>query len=76
MPLLVPKHIFAPPTGDGIMIADVWSSHAEVQRAIIDNPDFQRKSQDAGWPEETVEMFEVHSSGWPKWSAEPVQRGC
>jgi hypothetical protein len=37
---------------------------------------FQRKSQDAGWPEETVEMFEVHSSGWPKWSAEPVQRGC
>jgi hypothetical protein len=54
------------PTGDGIMIVDIWSSWAEVQRAIIDNEDFQRKWQNAGWPEETVEMFEVHSTGWPK----------
>jgi hypothetical protein len=62
----VPKHIFGAPTGDGIMIVDIWSSPAEVQRAIIDNEDFQRKWQDAGWPEETVEMFDVHSIGWPK----------
>jgi hypothetical protein len=68
-----PEAHFCAPTGDGIMIVDVWSSRAEVQRAIIDNQDFQRKWQDAGWPEETVEMFEVHSSGWPKWSAEPVR---
>ena len=67
-----PEAHFCAPTGEGIMIVDVWSSRAEVQRAIIDNQDFQRKWQDAGWPEET----EVHSSGWPKWSAEPVQRGC
>jgi hypothetical protein len=32
------------------MIVDVWSSRAEVQRAIINNEDFQRKWQDAGWP--------------------------
>ena len=62
-----PEAHFCAPTGDGIMIVDVWSSRAEVQRAIIDNQDFQRKWQEAGWPEETVEMFEVHSSGWPKW---------
>ena len=61
-----PEAHFCAPTGDGIMILDVWSSRAEVQRAIIDNEDFQRKWQDAGWPEETVEMFEVHSTGWPK----------
>jgi hypothetical protein len=48
------------------MIVDIWSSRAEVQRAIIDNEDFQRKWQHAGWPEETVEMFEVHNRGWPK----------
>lgn len=61
-----PEAHFCAPTGDGIMILDVWSSRAEVQRAIIDNEDFQRKWQDADWPEETVEMFEVHSTGWPK----------
>jgi len=48
------------------MIVDVWSSRAEVQRALIDNQDFQRKWKDAGWPDETVEMFEVHCTGWPK----------
>jgi hypothetical protein len=61
-----PEAHFCAPTRDGIMIVDVWSSRAEVQRAIIDNDDFQRKWQDAGWPAETVEMFEVHSTGWPK----------
>jgi hypothetical protein len=61
-----PEAHFCASTGDGIMIVDVWSSRAEVQRAIIDNQDFQRKSKDAGWPDETVEMFEVHSTGWPK----------
>jgi hypothetical protein len=61
-----PEAHFCASTGDGIMIVDVWSSRAEVQRAIIDNQDFQRKWKDAGWPDETVEMFEVHSTGWPK----------
>jgi len=41
------------------MIVDIWSSRSEVQRAIIDNQDFQRKWKNAGWPDETVEMFEV-----------------
>jgi hypothetical protein len=60
-----PEVHFCAPTGDGIMIVDVWGSRAEVQWAIIDNEDFQRKWRDAGWPEETVEIFEVHSTGWP-----------
>jgi hypothetical protein len=29
------------------------------------NENFQQKWAEAGWPEETVEMFEVHDSGWP-----------
>jgi hypothetical protein len=61
-----PEAHFCVATGDGIMIVDVWGSRAEVQRAILDNQDFQGKWRDAGWPEETVEMFEVHSTGWPK----------
>ena len=56
---------FCAPTEDGIIIVDIWSSRDEVQRAVIDNEDFQRKWDEAGWPEETVEMFEVHNAGWP-----------
>ena len=43
-----PEAHFCAPTGDGIMIVDIWSSRAEVQRAITDNEDFQRTWQDAG----------------------------
>jgi hypothetical protein len=61
-----PEAHFCVPTESGIMIVDVWSSRADLQRAITDNEEFQAKWADAGWPEETAEIFEVHSSGWPE----------
>jgi hypothetical protein len=61
-----PEAHFCVPTNDGIMIVDVWSSRADVRRAIIDNDDFQRKWDEAGWPDETIEMFEVYNAGWPE----------
>jgi hypothetical protein len=48
------------------MIVDVWNSRAELQPAVIGNEAFQAKWDAAGWPEETVEIFEVHNSGWPE----------
>jgi hypothetical protein len=48
-----------------MMIVDVWASRADLQRAIIENEDFQAKWRAAGWPEEIVEVFELHNSGWP-----------
>jgi predicted NUDIX family NTP pyrophosphohydrolase len=49
----------------GMMIVDAWASRADLQRAIIENEDFQAKWRAVGWPEETVEVFELHKSGWP-----------
>jgi hypothetical protein len=53
-------------TNAGIMIVDVWNSREEVERTVIKNESFQRKWAEAGWPDETVEMFDVHNSGWPE----------
>ena len=61
-----PEAHFCVPTESGIMIVDAWKSRAEVRRAIIDNEDFQRKWYEAGWPQETVEVFDVHRTGWPE----------
>jgi len=60
-----PEAHYCVATESGIMLVDVWSSRAELQRAIIENEDFQAKWRAAGWPEETVEVFELHNSGWP-----------
>jgi hypothetical protein len=49
----------------GIMIVDVWASLSDVKAAITENEDFQAKWGAAGWPQETVEVFELHNSGWP-----------
>ena len=60
-----PEAHYCVPTDDGIMIVDVWRSRADVRRAVIDNKAFQRKWREAGWPDETIEAFEVHSAAWP-----------
>ena len=60
-----PEAHYSVPTSTGIMIMDVWNSRDDVERAVIKNENFQRKWAEAGWPDETVEMFEVHNSGWP-----------
>ena len=60
-----PEAHYCVATESGMMIVDVWASRADLQRAIIENEDFQAKWRAAGWPEETVEVFELHNSGWP-----------
>jgi hypothetical protein len=60
-----PEAHYCVATESGIMLVDVWSSLAELQGAIIENEDFQAKWRAAGWPEETVEVLELHNSGWP-----------
>jgi hypothetical protein len=60
-----PDAHYCVPTGEGIMIVDVWRTRADVQRAVIDNLDFQRVWDEAGWPDESIEIFEVHNAGWP-----------
>jgi hypothetical protein len=58
-----PEAHYCVPTDSGIMIVDVWAS--DLQRAITETQDFQAKWSAAGFPAETVEVFELHSSGWP-----------
>ena len=60
-----PEAHFCASTETGIMIVDVWKSRDELRQSITDNDEFQGKWREAGWPEETVEVFEVHNSGWP-----------
>ena len=60
-----PEAHYCVPTDSGIMIVDVWASRSDLQRAITENQDFQAKWSAAGLPAETVEVFELHSSGWP-----------
>jgi hypothetical protein len=60
-----PNAHYCVPTDEGIMIVDVWRTRADVQRAVIDNLDFQRVWDEAGWPDESIEIFEVHNAGWP-----------
>jgi biotin carboxylase len=60
-----PEAHYCVATDSGMMIVDVWASRADLQRAVIENEDFQAKWRAAGWPEETFEVFELHNSGWP-----------
>ena len=60
-----PEAHYCVATESGMMIVDVWASRADLQRAVIENEDFQAKWRAAGWPEETVEVFELHNSEWP-----------
>lgn len=60
-----PEAHYCVATESGMMIVDVWASRADLQRAILENEDFQAKWRAVEWPEETVEVFELHNSGWP-----------
>jgi hypothetical protein len=60
-----PEAHYCVATETGIMIVDVWGSRAELAQSITENDEFQGKWQTAGWPEETVEVFEIHNAGWP-----------
>lgn len=52
-------------TSSGIMIVDVWASRDDIRQAVTDNAHFQDIWTGAGWPDETVNVYEVHNTGWP-----------
>jgi hypothetical protein len=52
-------------TTSGIMIVDVWASRDDIREAITENAHFQDVWARAGWPDETVHVYEVHNTGWP-----------
>ena len=51
------------PADDGVIIVDVWHSREEFQK-MMDDPEFQRNLEAAGWPTkpQLVEVYEVHAS--------------
>ena len=52
-------------TDSGIVIVDVWASREDALRGVVENDEFQARWDAAGWPEETVEVYEIHNQGWP-----------
>jgi quinol monooxygenase YgiN len=48
---------------DGIVVIDVWESREDFQK-MMDNPEFQKNLEAAGWPSEPqlVEVYEVHAT--------------
>jgi hypothetical protein len=52
-------------TDTGIVIVDVWASREDLLRGVVQNDDFQAKWNEAGWPDEAVEVYEIHNQGWP-----------
>lgn len=64
MPARPDLHICAP-TDSGVVIVDVWPSLDDLRRNVVDNEKFESIWRDAGWPSERVEVYEIHSQGWP-----------
>jgi hypothetical protein len=52
-------------TDSGIVIVDVWASREDLLRGVVENDEFQARWNDAGWPEEVVDVYEIHHQGWP-----------
>lgn len=53
-------------TNSGIMIVDVWESHNDIRQAVTENAHFQDIWARAGWPDETVRVYQIHNVGWPQ----------
>jgi len=47
------------------MLVDGVGLTCGVAASGTENEDFLAKWRAAGWQEETVEVFEIHNSGWP-----------
>jgi hypothetical protein len=60
-----PEAHFCGPTATGMLIVDVWGSREDVRRGVTENSAFQAVWQEAGWPDETVEIYDVHGRDWP-----------
>jgi quinol monooxygenase YgiN len=45
-----------------VVIVDLWESEEDLQR-MMENPEFQRNLEAAGWPSEPIEQtFQVHAT--------------
>jgi hypothetical protein len=60
-----PEAHFCVPTTTGIMIVDVWRSREDLRRGVTANSAFQAVWQEAGWPNESVEDYDIHGRDWP-----------
>ena len=49
----------------GILIVDVWASREDLLRGVIENDEFQGRWRAAGWPNEVVDVYEIHNQDWP-----------
>lgn len=52
-------------TDSGLLIADAWRSRQALRRAVVENDEFQKRWREAGWPDEVVDVYEIHNQGWP-----------
>jgi hypothetical protein len=60
-----PEAHFCAPTATGIMIVDVWRSREDLRRGVTENSAFQGVWREAGWPNESVEVYDIHGRDWP-----------
>ena len=52
-------------TDSGIVMVDVWASHEDLLRGVVQNDEFQARWDAAGWPDEVIDVYEIHNQGWP-----------
>ena len=60
-----PEAHFCVPTATGILIIDVFASREDLRRGVTENTALLAVWKEAGWPEETVEIYDIHREGWP-----------
>jgi hypothetical protein len=60
-----PEAHFHVVTATGMLIVDVWGSREDLRRGVTENPSFKTVWEEAGWPDETVEIYDVHGRDWP-----------
>jgi hypothetical protein len=46
-------------------MVNVWASREDLLRAVVQNDEFQVRWNAAGWPDEVIDIYEIHNQGWP-----------
>jgi hypothetical protein len=60
-----PEAHFCVPTATGVLIVDVWGSREDLRRGVTENSALLAVWREAGWPDETVEVYDIHGRDWP-----------
>jgi heme-degrading monooxygenase HmoA len=48
--------------GNEVVIVDLWETEQDLQR-MMENPEFRRNLEAAGWPSEPIEQtYQVHAT--------------